>query len=187
MIPAWNMEGVLPPVWPGEDGVSPNRSPYSSNLTEIIDTFGTSPERLAILSGLLDFRQALHALGIYEGFQWLDGSFMEDVENHQGRSPNDIDVVTYFQLPASETQQTLYRKAPRVFDAASVKLSYKVDAYYGVLGDALVEYNVRMISYWYSMWSHNRKQTWKGFVRIDLDPTQDPQARLVLQSKQFQP
>jgi hypothetical protein len=187
MIPTWNMAGYLPPVWPGEDGTSPNRSPYSSTVTEIVDLFGTSSDRLAILSGLLDFREALQAAGISKGFQWLDGSFMEDVENHQGRSPNDIDVVTYFQLPAFETQLTLHRKSPHIFDRNSVKKSYRVDAFYGVLGQALAEHNVQMISYWYSMWSHNRNQAWKGFVRINLDPGEDAQARLVLQSKQVQP
>jgi hypothetical protein len=184
MIPNWNMEGVLPPIWPGEDGTSPNRSPYPSNLTELIDTFGSSSERFTILSGLLGFRQALYDAGIIGGFQWLDGSFMEDVENQHKRFPNDIDVVTFASLPAGETQKTLLAKVPHLFDHAFVKTTYMVDSYYEFLGQPLAEHHVRQISYWYSMWSHNRNQTWKCFVRINLDPLEDAKARKVLESKQ---
>ena len=184
MIPAWNMEGVLPPIWPGEDGTSPKRSPYPSTLTEVIDTFGSSSARNTVLQGLLNFRQALYDSGIVCGFQWLDGSFMEDVESHHKRSPNDIDVVTYTTLPAGETQKTLLAKAPHLFDHESVKAAYKVDSYYEFLGQPLAEHNILMTCYWYSMWSHNRNQTWKGFVRIDLDQLGDATARKVLESKQ---
>lgn len=187
MIPAWNMEGVLPPIWPGEDGVSPNRSPYTSTSTEVVDVFGVSADRRAILQGLLDYRQALYSVGIVDGFQWLDGSFMEDVESHQGRSPNDVDVVTYFQLPPGQTQASLYVGAPLLFDRKAVKASYKVDAFYSILGEGLAEHNVRAVCYWYSMWSHNRNQAWKGFVRVILDPTEDALARQVLQSKRVGP
>jgi hypothetical protein len=151
MIPAWNMEGILPPVWPGKDGASVNRSPYTSTLTEVIDAFGLSTERNLILRGLLDFRQALYSAGIVQGFQWLDGSFMEDVENHHMRSPNDIDVVTFSSLPAGETQKTLLAKVPHLFDHAFVKTTYMVDCYYEFLGQPLAEHHVRQISYWYSM------------------------------------
>jgi hypothetical protein len=187
MIPKWNMEGILPPIWPGEDGSSPNRSPYPSKSTEVVDTFAVSVSRKNILQGLLDYRKALYDAGILQGFQWLDGSFLEDVESHEGRSPNDIDVVTYFHLPAHETQRSLYQKAPHLFDHGSVKATYKVDSFYGILGDAMAEHHVHQVSYWYSMWSHNRNRTWKGFVRIDLNPAEDLNARQVLLSKQVGP
>jgi hypothetical protein len=183
VIPSWNMEGVFPPIWPGEDGVSPNRSPYPATSTEVVDVFATSTDRQMILHGLLEYRQALYTAGIVDGFQWLDGSFMEDVESHQGRSPNDIDVVTYLRIPAGETQGTVARKAPHLFDHAKVKTTYRVDSYYEILGEPFAERHVLKLSYWYSMWSHNRNQTWKGFVRVNLDPTEDVLARQVLQSK----
>lgn len=183
MIPGWNMEGILPPIWPGEDGASPNRSPYLSTTTEMVDVFASSGDRKAILKGLLDFRQELYAAGIVDGFQWLDGSFTEDVEGHQGRSPNDIDVVTYLQIPAGETQLTVAQRAPHLFDHAEVKTTYRIDSYYEVLGEPLTERHVLKLSYWYSMWSHNRNRTWKGFVRVNLDPAGDALAHQVLQSK----
>ena len=183
MIPAWNMEGIVPPIWPGEDGTSENRSPYRASSTEFVDQFGASIDRLSILEGLLDYRQALYTAGIVQGFQWLDGSFLEDVEAHQNRSPNDIDVVTYFELPVGETQATLAKNVRHLFDNDAMKAEFKVDSYYGILGQQMAERHVRSICYWYSMWSHSRAQTWKGFVRIDLDPNEDLNARLVLASK----
>lgn len=182
MIPKWTMQGILPPIWPSEDGTSANRSPFFSTSTEVVRIFATSKGRQTILQGLLDYRQALYAAGLADGFQWLDGSFMEDVENHQRRSPNDIDVVTYLSLPAGETQRTVMRKAAHLFDHTEVKRRYKVDSYYEILGEPLGERHIKKLSYWYSMWSHSRNQTWKGFVQIALNADEDINAQQVLQS-----
>lgn len=84
-IPAWNSAGVLPPIRPNAPGSSPDRSPYVVDLAVLFDRFTTSPERMAILDGLLRFRADLHAAGITSGFQWLDGSFLEQVEALEGR------------------------------------------------------------------------------------------------------
>ncbi|MER2507231.1 MAG: hypothetical protein ABTQ27_00565 [Amaricoccus sp.] len=187
MIPNWNMEGVLPPIWPGEDGTSPNRAPYTATTTELVDQFGITPTRLNIIEGLLDYRSALYDAGIVKGFQWLDGSFMEHIELHSARPPNDIDVVTFFELPAGETQAALAARTPHLFDHDRVKANYKVDSYNAILGETLAEHHVRVHCYWYSMWSHNRNQTWKGFVRIELGEAEDTDARLVLASKRAGP
>lgn len=96
MIPNWNISGLIPPIRPGQPGHSPERSPYRIGLMDIVNKFSETPERRNILSGLLRYRQALHDLGMINGFQWLDGSFMENVETTQSRHPNDIDVVTFF-------------------------------------------------------------------------------------------
>lgn len=50
-IPDWNTSGIIPPIRPGEPGHSAERSPYKTTLIEIIDRFGTSSARLAILEG----------------------------------------------------------------------------------------------------------------------------------------
>ena len=80
MIPAWNISGVLPPIRPGEQGHSHDRSPYVASLQQLVDRFATSYERSAILQGLLDYRRELYSSDIVRGFQWLDGSFLEQVE-----------------------------------------------------------------------------------------------------------
>lgn len=113
-IPAWNSAGVLPPIRPGQAGHSPDRSPYSVDLSVFIDRFATSPQRITILDGLLRFRAELHSKGIVSGFQWLDGSFLEAVETLESRPPRDVDVVTFFELPHGEDQRSLASRAGNI-------------------------------------------------------------------------
>src|SRR5690606_3212200 len=91
--------GVLPPVNP-DNPTGPDRSPYQVSLVDLVLRFGTSPKRREILDGLLRFREQLHNLGLVTGFQWLDGSFLEEVELLEQRPPHDIDVVTFVEPPA---------------------------------------------------------------------------------------
>lgn len=181
MIPAWNLAGVLPPIHPGEAGHSVNRSPYQVTLSEVVEGFSGSSQRVSILQGLLNYRAALHALGIVRGFQWLDGSFMEQVEVLEARPPQDMDVVTFFHLPAQETQASLATKAAHLFSPAQTKASYQLDAYPCILGLPTEQHHVQQIAYWYSMWSHRRDGVWKGFVQVDLTPADDSAARRMLE------
>lgn len=183
MIPAWNMAGVIPPIRPGQQGGSSDRSPYIVPLAMVMDRFALSSERGAILLGLLAYRAALHGLGIVSGFQWLDGSFVEDIEMQENSPPNDIDVVTYFNLPPGDTQITLATRAGNIFDHAHVKNTYHLDSYSSTLGGAASNSFIRQATYWYSMWSHRRDGMWKGFVQVDLDPAQDAIATSILTSK----
>ena len=176
-IPAWNSAGVLPPIRPNAPGSSPDRSPYVVDLAVLFDRFTTSPERMAILDGLLRFRADLHAAGITSGFQWLDGSFLEQVEALEGRPPRDMDVVTFFDLPQGLDQRSLAQRHGTLFDQKHVKATYTMDAYFVVLGEPTVHWHVKSIAYWYSMWSHRRNQAWKGYLQIDLNPAHDADAR----------
>jgi hypothetical protein len=184
MIPSWTNAGVLPPIRPQQPGHSPDRSPYRVPLSEVIDHFSSSPKRISILKGLLEYRAALHRLGIISGFQWLDGSFIEDVETQETRSPNDVDVVTYFSMPIGETQATLFAIAGDLFKNSYVKETYLVDAYTHVLGEPTAAHHIREISYWYSMWSHRRNGLWKGFIQVELDPQEDVEAGKILEAIQ---
>jgi len=76
------------------------RSPYVVGLLDVVERFATTPERIRILDGLLRFRADLHQTGIVSGFQWLDGSFMEQVEILEHRPPRDLDVVNFLDLTA---------------------------------------------------------------------------------------
>jgi hypothetical protein len=181
MIPAWNSSAVLPPVRPGQPGHSPDRSPYSASLSEVVQRFATSPERIVILRGLLAYRNELTRVGITDGFQWLDGSFMEHKELLLNQPPNDVDVVTFFNLPAGITnQQTFVAQNPDLFYTDQSKRRFHVDAYAMLIGSALEISDVQQISYWYSMWSHRRNGLWKGFVRVDISTDQDQIAGAVL-------
>jgi len=181
MIPAWNSSAVLPPVRPGQPGHSPDRSPYSATLSEILQRFATSPERIAILRGLLAYRNELTRVGITDGFQWLDGSFMEHKELLMNQPPNDVDVVTFFNLPAGITDQQIFvSQIPDLFYPDRSKLRFHVDAYAMLLGNVLDVSDIQQISYWYSMWSHRKNGLWKGFVRVDISPDEDQIALAVL-------
>lgn len=177
-IPAWTADGVLPPL-DVTNPTSANRSPYRVAVTDFVLHFGTSVERCVILDGLFRYRAALHAVGLVAGFQWVDGSFLEQVELLAGRAPRDVDVVTFYRLPAGETQASLLAKDPNLFDHGQVKATYNVDGYLMHLG-AAAERLVKGSTYWYSLWSHRRSQAWKGYVEIDLAPDDNHTARTLL-------
>ena len=179
-LPNWNSAGVLPPVRLGNAGHSADRSPYAVSLLSLIERFSSSPERIKILQGFLQFRACLYEIGIVSGFQWLDGSFLEHVELLEGRSPNDIDVVTFFELPEGQTQRSLAEKNKDIFDIQYLKNTFSVDGYFTQLGQPTNQQQVKNIAYWYSMWSHRRDGVWKGFIQVNLDPTEDVDAKQLL-------
>lgn len=177
-IPKWTAAGVLPPVDPA-DPVSPVRSPYRVSLTDFVLRFGTSDERCVVLTGFLKYRDELVKLGVTRGFQWVDGSFLEEVEVLEKRPPNDVDVVTFYHLPTGKNQADLLAANPDLFDPAKVKNNFRADAYTQEMG-ASPEALIASTAYWYSVWSHRRNQLWKGFVEIDLNPTMDAAASALL-------
>jgi hypothetical protein len=101
VIPAFGQSDVLPPFIGADATVRAQCSPYVTTCTEIVRRFGISRERLVILRGLLDYRAALSSIGIVHGFQWIDGSFVEDCETIRQRPPGDVDVVTFAYRPAT--------------------------------------------------------------------------------------
>jgi hypothetical protein len=184
MIPAWISAGVLPPILPGQAGHSPERSPYAASMVDLVDRFGLSDDRLKILRGFLAYRAALHAIGLTSGFQWVNGSFTENIEELEQRSPKDTDVVTFFHLPNEITQVTLVQSNPELFDNKRIKDIYSVDAYTFVLGLPTSKLQIKQVSYWYSMWSHRRDGLWKGFLQVDLAPNGDEAALQLIAAKQ---
>lgn len=179
-IPDWDGEGVIPPMDP-RDPTSFDRSPYRASLVGVMERFGGSAVRRGLLSGLLDFRAELHQAGLTEGFQWIDGSFAENVEFSRGRAPGDIDVVTFFYIPEGHTRESLVRDFPSAFDKTSAKLDFNVDSYFVGLNQTNAKTVVSLAAYWYGLWSHTKERLrWKGFVEVDLDPGEDETARAAL-------
>lgn len=184
-IPSWNSMGVMPPL----NSISPvdaDRSPYEVSLSDAMFRFGTSPDRCRILAGFLEYRRRLHLAGLDKGFQWLDGSFLEHIEKLEGRSPNDIDVVTFFVMPAGLTQLQLAAAHPDLFPVTPTarvgfKNAFFVDPYWVNL-DSPSEHLIRSSVYWYSMWSHRRDLSWKGFLQVDLSGSEDASAAAFLAS-----
>ena len=163
MIPNWNQEGVLPLALlgdvPGYALQPENRSPYRTSLPTLISRFAINSARAGILQGFLEYRAALHAIGIVQGFQWIGGSFTENTP-----TPNDIDVVTFYYPPVS----VAFGEYRHLFLDRDTKSRFYVDAYGIQLGSPTRRETVGVIAYWYGLWSHRRDGLAKGFVEVDL-------------------
>jgi hypothetical protein len=175
-IPKWTGEGLIPPI-DDRNPTGRNRSPYRVGLKEFIARFATTSPRMKILDGYLRLRKLLHEHGFCSGFQWVNGSFVENAEAVRGRPPMDIDVVSFLAEPALTTNLTV----EDALDADMVKNSFFVDHY-------MVELNlpsrllVREAAYWFGVWSHRRTTNqWKGFLQIDLEADEDEEASRLLQ------
>lgn len=175
MIPAFNISGVLPPFLGTNPTQRTEMSPYAVSMVEVVRHFATSNERVDILAGLLDFRAALRAAGIVNGFQWLDGSFVEDVEKTRGRAPADVDVVTFAHRPTSSPDEwkRLVQNHLDLFHPHETKKRYHCDAYFVDLDKKplLVVDDTR---YWFGLFSHQRVTSlWKGMLSVSLQPDDD--------------
>ena len=175
-IPDWDASGILPASYGGDP-----TSPYEASLLDVVARFGNTNERKQLLMGLLNFRAELHNAGLVKGFQWIDGSFVENIEEIENRPPKDIDVVTFFHIPDKYTQETLARQFPNVFNHREVKDTLKIDSYFVSLNQVTPERLISRSMYWNSLWSHNRDNLWKGYLQVDLASLEDAEARTELE------
>ena len=90
-------------------------------------------------------------------------------------------MVTFFALPSGKSQEDLFKQDSELFTNALAKMKFKVDPYHCILGEHMTSTNVRLISYWYSMWSHRRNGLWKGFLQVNLSLQEDEAALKVLE------
>lgn len=178
-IPDWDYDGLLP-ANDADDPTSPVRSPYVVSLFDLIAHSGNTQPRRSLLRGLLNFRAELHKAGLIRGFQWINGSFAENVEERGGRPPNDVDLITFFYIPDAFSGERLANDFGSLFDPIKMKNDYAVDAYYVQLNQTTSEEIINESTYWYSLWSHTRSGKWKGYLQIDLAGEDDAQARLQL-------
>lgn len=176
-------DGILNVIPPHRgDPTSPmDVSPYPCSALDLVDRFSTSPERKAIIDGFLRFREELLCLGI-RGIQWIDGSFLEDVEADRGCAPGDIDVVTMVVEPFSAAGMAcdsttlgnlIINYNPMMIQPAFLKSNYSVAHYWLPLGIDPRQI-VFWTKYWYGLFSHRKRDgVWKGMLEIALD---DPAA-----------
>jgi hypothetical protein len=68
-------------------------------MSELVAALGTTPERCNLLVGLIKYRELLGSFGYTQGMQFVDGSFVENVETRESRSPGDIDVFSFLIRP----------------------------------------------------------------------------------------
>jgi hypothetical protein len=188
VLPRFNASMVLPP-YIGEDPTqAATMSPYKAEFLEFAQQFSTSRPRVDILYGLLSYREALRNIGVTQGFQWFDGSFVEDVEQARGRPPADIDVVT-FAYPPQFADQNAFRawfvQNQALFNHAETKRIHNCDAYFVDLRHVRPDLIVDRTRYWFGLFSHQRGTAlWKGMVQVPLI-SDDIQATDLLQNLQF--
>jgi hypothetical protein len=172
MIPAFSSAGVLPPFIGHAADPGP-RSPYGVSVRDVVERFATSPMRCSILRGWLRHRAGLHSLGFVDGFQWLDGSFCEQLA---AREPNDLDVVTFYVQPPMVDMRSVAVAHRSLFFSADTKRHHLCDAYFVALHDGKYA-EPRTLSYWFSLFSHRRDDlTWKGILQVPLAPEDDADA-----------
>lgn len=181
MIPSWNHDGLLPPVNEANP-TGPDRSPYMTDVAALVSRFAFNLQRCHILEGYLSHREKLHQLGLNEGFQWINGSFIEHIEIIENRLPNDIDVVTFLPQELTILEAFSEEDIRLLVDQQLIKNRFKVDFYVQSLRDD-PESLVSMCAYWYGMWSHRRSMQWKGFLKVSLETIKDAEAKEILSSR----
>jgi hypothetical protein len=187
MIPAATIQGILPPFISGDPTTPTNMSPYRTTMKEFVERFGTSPERYRIIWGLLGYRASLMACG-FTGFQWLSGSFVEDVESIRGRPPRDVDVVSVMNRPVDNVSDEKWIEfldgeyGVLVTDSEAMKDAFYCDAYIIDMNEPSIDI-VNLTRYWFGLFSHQRvTSAWKGMIAVALDSQQDAEARSIMPS-----
>jgi hypothetical protein len=175
IIPPFSASGVLPPFIDASPTIPAKRSPYATDMFQLVERFCTSAHRAKLLLGLNSYRQHLSKGGFVSGYQWIDGSFVENVETTRGRPPSDIDVVTLFNRPMkyqvsghqwdADYQATLHKQ---FFSTKHMKPRYYCDTYsIDLAADqaSLVDHTM----YWGGLFTDIKGSTEKkGIVRIPL-------------------
>ena len=85
-----------------------------------------------------------------------------------------MDVVTFVRRPPAFKPAEHHRY---LFDTDAVRARFLTDSYYVALDTQSQEELVTVCTYWYSMWSHRRDGSWKGFLQLDLHQARDADAR----------
>lgn len=184
-LPSFDMRGLLPPFI-GSDATTSDRSPYWTSMADLVFAFATTPHRRQLLRNLISYRTLLAGEGYVGGIQFIDGSFVENVETLASRDPGDIDVFSILNVPpkyvtdpaAWQTNGFPFWQA-EIVDRERNKNRFKLDTY-AVLLEELQAQPMSLIGniiYWYSLFSHQRETfAWKGFAGLALDPTGDQAA-----------
>lgn len=180
-IPPFGINGVLPPYIgaDGPGGHPEDMSPYVVSALEVVTTLGQTERRKEILRGWLEHRDALRAIGFNQGFQWLDGSFVEE------KDPNDLDLLSFLFRPSgaktpSELSRLMYTN-PGIFHRGQVKATYHLDAFFADMNGSPANL-VHFTRYYLGLFSHKRgDDIWKGMLQVNFaDAADDAAARTFL-------
>jgi hypothetical protein len=180
-IPPFDHQGIIPPFLGhnGPGGSPAQMTPYRCSSLEFVQHFSITKERRNLLSLWLLHRAALATAGFQHGFEWVNGSFVED------KDPDDIDVVLFFEPPSFENQEQadmFLNKHKHLFHRSAVKKNFNMDI---LLCDMTQrpETVIDVSRYYLGLFSHRRDDyLWKGMLQIELNtPDLDAQAGLYLE------
>jgi hypothetical protein len=178
-IPDFNLDLALPPHL-GNPIDAGQLSPYACTTEELCAKLGKTPERREILNGFLDFRERLVANEVTNGFHWLGGSILEEIEVLENRPPNDIDVATFYWPLDPGHNLRLAHNFPEFGDFQLSKHKFRVDSY-AVDVSHSAGFTIHWVKYWVLLFSHRRDGVWKGMLHVAINtPDEDSRARGIL-------
>ena len=169
-IPDFDHNNVIPPFIGNDATEYGENSPYLCTSLELCERFATSEDRKQILLGFINFRLALRNFGFTNGFQILDGSFLENIETSEQRSPKDLDLLTIYWGYDISFQQNINNNFPAFFNPEMAKQDYLLDHYFL---DMYIPSAIDQIFYWNQLFSHNRNLVWKGMLKIIVNTPED--------------
>jgi hypothetical protein len=183
VIPEFTQSGVLPPFIEGQSPVeSGAMAPFKVSLADFVEKFSTSEHRVEILRGFLAYRSEFKKIGLVSGFQWIDGSFVENVEKNRSRPPSDIDIVTFAERPVVNDEEAWANMANSrldLFHPELAKNKYMCDAYFVdlMLPSRVI---VNRTSYWFGLFSHQKESyLWKGMLEISLSDDEETALKVI--------
>ena len=153
-LPAFDERGLLPAIVfsDTEAGKIKRLAPYPTDWQHLVERFGWTDQRKALLGSLAVYRKGLIDSGLHIHFQLLGGSFTEATD-----TPNDIDCVTFAHLPASAStdagMEALVKSNPTLFLKTLAKPHYKIDGAFVFTPN----HPTRMVSlayYWFTLFSY---------------------------------
>lgn len=181
-IPDFNNQGLLPPH-NGNPADMSNTSPYPATTVELCRKFGTTAERCEILKGFLQLRELMCQLEVLDGFQWVNGRFME--QDIGGRkAPDHIHVVTFCKpsplirhpdyadlaKPLKHSKSTRDRFLVQHF---IVSLDIE-DRETGKTDPKKLDNLINRTRHFAGLLSHESESgSWKGLLRIELNTSDD--------------
>ena len=176
-IPKLNSDGVLPP-YNGDPDSMTETSPYPATTRQLCEKFATSPERVEILKGFLGLRSLMGQLQVNEGFQWVDGCFLED-DSRATKPPDHIQVVTFCKPSPVITDPEFADLAGILTSRQKTRSQFRVD-HMPVLLTLPAEKMIDYTRYWCNLLSHQREtDVWKGMLKIELNTATEDNAALL--------
>lgn len=170
-IPDFDHNHVLPPHLGNPTRIE-HLSPYECTTLELCQRFSNTKERIRILKEFLRFRGKMDDLGIITGFQWIDGSFVENIEFTESRSPRDLDLVTFYGGLSSDKMISIKEIFPEFSNPRLSKSNYSIDHYPCDYTFSPLT-TVQNTLYWTQLFTHKRNNVWKGILSLQINTRED--------------